>query len=164
MRAINATEISSLWVNAQETTLPGKAGNPPALANFTTTSLVFGVQLDWQFPADTDDTLKTEIQYSPTSDGQNALLLTDVTYPTRAYQQIGLSVGQTFFYRARIVDKSGNQGPWTGWIVGESSTDVGDIADAILEEIEGSDAWQSLMTNIATNTQQIADGMLSSIE
>ncbi|MCW2482826.1 hypothetical protein J5224_27540, partial [Candidatus Symbiopectobacterium sp. NZEC135] len=164
VRAINATEISSLWANAQETMLTGKAGNPPALSSFTTTALVFGVQLDWQFPADTDDTLKTEIQYSLTSDGQNVLLLTDVAYPTRAYQQMGLSVGQAFFYRARIVDKSGNQGPWTGWVVGESSTDVGDIADAILEEVEGSDAWQSLVTNIATNTQQIADGMLSSIE
>lgn len=164
VRAINATEISSLWANALETTLTGKAGNPPALASFATTSLVFGIQLDWQFPADTDDTLKTEIQYSPASDGQNALLLTDVAYPTRAYQQMGLSVGQTFFYRARIVDKSGNQGPWTGWIRGESSTDVSDITDVIVGEITETAAWKSLVGDIDNNTQQISDGMLNSIE
>ncbi|MBG6246747.1 host specificity protein [Candidatus Symbiopectobacterium sp. 'North America'] len=164
VRAINATEISSLWANAQETTLTGKAGNPPALASFTSTSLVFGVQLDWQFPADTYDTLKTEIQYSPTSDGQNVLLLTDVAYPTRAYQQMRLSVGQAFFYRARIVDKSGNQGPWTGWVRGESSTDVSDITDVIVDEITETDAWKSLVGEVENNTQQISDGMLNSIE
>lgn len=97
---------------------------------------MFGVQLDWQFPADTDDTLKTEIQYSPTSDGQNVLLLTDVAYPTRAY----LSVDQAFFSRARIVDKSGNQGQWTGWVRGESSTNVSDITDMIVDEITETDA------------------------
>lgn len=171
VRAINATEISSLWANAQETTLTGKAGNPPALASFITTPLVFGIQLDWSFPADTGDTLKTEIQYSPTSDGQNALLLADVAYPTRTYQQMGLSVGQEFFYRARIVDRSGNQGPWTNWIRGESSTDVSDITDVIVGEIVETDAWKSLVGGIEVNTQQlsdqagkIADGMLNSIE
>lgn len=161
VRAINASEISSLWANAQETTLSGKAGNPPALASFTTTPLVFGIQLDWDFPADTADTLKTEIQYSPTSDSENALLLTDAAYPTRSYQQMGLRVGQAFFYRARIVDKSGNQGPWTGWTSGESSVDVSDITDAIMDELEQTGVFKSLVEPLE---RDIANGMLSSIE
>ncbi|POY58575.1 hypothetical protein PB70LOC_01925 [Pectobacterium versatile] len=161
VRAINASEISSQWANAQETTLNGKEGNPPELASFTTTPLVFGIQLDWAFPADTADTLKTEIQYSPTSDGQNALLLADVAYPTRSYQQMGLSIGQEFFYRARIVDKSGNEGPWTGWIRGESSTDVSDITDVIMDEISQTGAFKSLVEPLE---RDIADGMLNSIE
>ncbi|GLW38460.1 hypothetical protein Pcaca04_23960 [Pectobacterium carotovorum subsp. carotovorum] len=171
VRAINASEISSMWANAQETTLNGKEGNPPALASFTTAPLVFGIQLDWAFPADTADTLKTEIQYSSNSDGQNALLLADVAYPARSYQQMGLSIGQEFFYRARIVDKSGNQGPWTGWIRGESSTDVSDITDIIVKEVTDTDAWKSLIGDIENNSQhiaeqagQIADGMRDSIE
>ncbi|WP_202902052.1 phage tail protein [Pectobacterium odoriferum] len=171
VRAINVSEISSMWANAQETTLNGKEGNPPALASFATTPLVFGIQLDWAFPADTADTLKTEIQYSPTSDGQNALLLADVAYPTRSYQQMGLSIGQEFFYQARIVDKSGNQGPWTDWIRGESSTDVSDITDVIVKEVTDTDAWKSLIGDIENNSQQIAeqadqiaDGMRDSIE
>ncbi|MEL4885737.1 DUF1983 domain-containing protein [Pectobacterium betavasculorum] len=171
VRAINAAEISSPWANSQETTLNGKDGNPPALASFTTTPLVFGIQLDWNFPPDTADTLKTEIQYSATSDGQNALLLSDVSYPSRSYQQMGLSIGQEFFYRARIVDKSGNQGPWTGWVRGESSTDVSDITEIIVKEVTGTDAWKSLIGDIENNSQQIADhagqvadGMRDSIE
>ncbi|MEQ9944099.1 phage tail protein [Pectobacterium aroidearum] len=161
VRAINASEISSMWANAQETTLNGKEGNPPPLASFTTAPLVFGIQLDWSFPADTADTLKTEIQYSATSDGQNALLLADVAYPARSYQQMGLSIGQEFFYRARIVDKSGNQGPWTGWIRGESSTDVSDITDVIMDEISQTGAFKSLVEPLE---RDIADGMLNSIE
>ncbi|WP_440863262.1 host specificity protein J [Symbiopectobacterium purcellii] len=164
VRAINAAEISSMWTNAQETRLNGKEGNPPALASFITVPLVFGIQLNWSFPADTDDTLKTEIHYSPTSDGQTALLLADVAYPTRTYQQMGLSVGQAFFYRARIVDKSGNQGPWTNWIRGGSSTDVSDITDVIVGEITETDAWKSLVGEVENNTLQISDGMLNSIE
>ncbi|RBP66479.1 uncharacterized protein DUF1983 [Brenneria salicis ATCC 15712 = DSM 30166] len=164
VRAINAAEISSMWANAQETRLNGKEGNPPALASFITAPLVFGIQINWSFPADTTDTLKTEIQYSPTSDGQDVLLLADVAYPTRTYQQMGLSVGQAFFYRARIVDKSGNQGPWTGWMHGESSTDVSDITDVIMAEVTETDAWKSLSGDVELNTQQIADGMLTSIE
>lgn len=161
VRAINASEISSMWENAQETTLNGKEGNPPALASFTTAPLVFGIQLDWVFPADTADTLKTEIQYSATSDGQNALLLADVSYPSRSYQQMGLSIGQEFFYRARIVDRSGNEGPWTGWIRGESSTDVSDITDVIMDEISQTGAFKSLVEPLE---RDIADGMLNSIE
>ncbi|MCA6962409.1 host specificity protein J [Pectobacterium odoriferum] len=161
VRAINASEISSMWANAQETTLNGKEGNPPALASFVTTPLVFGIQLDWNFPPDTADTLKTEIQYSATSDGQNALLLSDVAYPARSYQQMGLSIGQEFFYRARIVDKSGNQGPWTNWIRGESSTDISDITDVIVKEVTDTEAWKSLIEPLE---RDIADGMLNSIE
>ncbi|MEC5321552.1 phage tail protein, partial [Brenneria populi subsp. brevivirga] len=156
VRAINAAEISSIWANADETTLNGKEGNPPALASFTTTPLVFGIQLDWNFPAGTDDTLKTEIQYSQTSDGQNALLLSDVAYPARSYQQMGLSVGQEFYYRARIVDKSSNQGPWTDWIYGVSSTDTKELTDHIFDEIKETDAWKSLVGDVGTQSDLLA--------
>lgn len=64
VRAINASEISSVWANAQETTLTGKVGNPPKPVNFRASSLVFGIKLDWGFGENTGDTLKTEIQYS----------------------------------------------------------------------------------------------------
>ncbi|MCW2479736.1 phage tail protein [Candidatus Symbiopectobacterium sp. NZEC135] len=164
VRAINAAEISSMWANAQETQLNGKEGNPPALASFITTPLVFGIQLNWSFPADTDDTLKTEIQYSPTSDGQNALLLADVAYPTCTYQQMGLSAGQAFYYNARIVDKSGNQGPWTGWIRGESSTDVSAITDVVLDELAQTEVFKRLQDDVEhmqsdiSNTLKAEDG------
>ncbi|MEG6403220.1 helix-turn-helix domain-containing protein, partial [Enterobacter kobei] len=54
---------------------------------------VFGIELNWGFPANTDDTLKTEIQYSLTGTEDDAMLLADVPYPQRKYQQMGLKAG-----------------------------------------------------------------------
>ncbi|MER2373426.1 phage tail protein, partial [Photorhabdus laumondii] len=62
VRAINASEISSVWANAPETQLNGKEGNPPVPLNFRTTPIVFGITIDWNFDNDTSDTQHTEIQ------------------------------------------------------------------------------------------------------
>ncbi|WP_323083383.1 hypothetical protein, partial [Aeromonas hydrophila] len=45
VRAINPSEISSVWANAPEMVLTGKQGEPPALASFTTVGQVFGIVL-----------------------------------------------------------------------------------------------------------------------
>ncbi|MCK1018497.1 host specificity protein J, partial [Enterobacter asburiae] len=67
VRAINAAEISSGWGYSEEKTLTGKVGNPPKPVGFIASeNVVFGIELNWGFPANTDDTLKTEIQYSLT--------------------------------------------------------------------------------------------------
>ncbi|MBD2786422.1 host specificity protein J, partial [Xenorhabdus sp. DI] len=122
VRAINAAEISSIWANAPETHLKGKEGNPPAPLGFKTTPIIFGIQLDWGFAPQTDDTLKTEIQYSYTNDGEGLMLLADIPYPQRTHTMQGLAAGVAFYFRARLVDKSGNQSPWTEFIRGESSS------------------------------------------
>jgi predicted phage tail protein len=33
----------------------------------------------------------------------------DVPYPQRKYQQMGLKAGQIFWYRAQLVDRTGNE-------------------------------------------------------
>lgn len=132
VRAINASEISSVWANAQETMLTGKIGNPPKPVNFRTSPLVFGIKLDWGFGENTGDTLKTEIQYSKTNDGEGLMLLSDVPYPSKTYEMAGLSAGVAFYFRARLVDKTGNQSEWTEFIRGESEFDV----DTILPELD----------------------------
>ncbi len=109
VRAINASEISSVWANAPETMLKGKEGNPPIPLNFRTTPIIFGIQIDWNFGEDTSDTQHTEIQYSKTNDGNDLMLLSDVPYPQRTYTMQGLAAGVAFYFRARLVDKTGNQ-------------------------------------------------------
>lgn len=133
VRAINASEISSVWANAQETMLTGKMGNPSKPVNFRASPLVFGIKLDWGFGENTSDTLKTEIQYSKTNDGEGLMLLSDVPYPSRTYEMAGLAAGIAFYFRARLVDKTGNQSEWTEFIRGESEFDVG----TILPELDG---------------------------
>jgi predicted phage tail protein len=164
VRAINAAEISSGWGYSEEKTLTGKVGNPPKPVGFIASeNVVFGIELTWGFPANTDDTLKTEIQYSLTGAEDDAMLLADVPYPQRKYQQMGLKAGQIFWYRAQLVDRSGNESGYTEWVRGQASIDVSDITDVILEEIKDSDTFKDLIENAVDSNDKIA-GMADDIK
>ncbi|WP_196189575.1 host specificity protein J [Enterobacter hormaechei] len=164
VRAINAAEISSGWGYSEEKTLTGKVGNPPKPVGFIASdNVVFGIELSWGFPANTDDTLKTEIQYSLTGTEEDAMLLTDVPYPQRKYQQMGLKAGQIFWYRAQLVDRSGNESGYTDFVRGQASIDVSDITDAILEDMKGSDTFKDLIENAVDSNEKIA-GMADDIK
>ncbi|OUF39389.1 phage protein [Enterobacter cloacae] len=164
VRAINAAEISSGWGYSEEKTLTGKVGNPPKPVGFIASeNVVFGIELNWGFPANTDDTLKTEIQYSLTGTEDDAMLLADVPYPQRKYQQMGLKAGQIFWYRAQLVDRSGNESGYTEWVRGQASIDVSDITDVILEEIKDSDTFKDLIENAVDTNEKIA-GMADEIK
>ncbi|MFD3225662.1 host specificity protein J [Rahnella aceris] len=152
VRAINAAEISSGWGYSVEVTLTGKEGNPPKPVGFTATGINWGIQLNWGFPENTSDTLKTEIQYTPNSDQSNPLLLSDVPYPQAIYTQLGLRAGQVFWYRAQLVDKTGNESGYTDWIrgmVNDNADDyLGDIADDFLSSADGDRLTGDIETNI----------------
>lgn len=164
VRAINAAEISSGWGYSEEKTLTGKVGNPPKPVGFIASeNVVFGIELNWGFPANTDDTLKTEIQYSLTGTEDDAMLLADVPYPQRKYQQMGLKAGQIFWYRAQLVDRSGNESGYTEWVRGQASIDVSDITDVILEDMKGSDTFKDLIENAVDSNEKIA-GMANDIK
>lgn len=164
VRAINAAEISSGWGYSEEKTLTGKVGNPPKPVGFIASeNVVFGIELNWGFPANTDDTLKTEIQYSLTGTEDDAMLLADVPYPQRKYQQMGLKAGQIFWYRAQLVDRTGNESGFTDWVQGQASIDVSDITDVILEDIKESDTFKDLIKNAVDSNEKIA-GMADDIK
>ena len=162
VRAINALDIASAWATSVETELTGKVGKPPIPVNLKTESLVFGIGLSWSFPAGAQDTLKTEIHYSETSQGESPLLLSDVPYPSSSYQQMGLLAGKRFWYRARLVDRIGNKSDWTEWVIGESSTDVSAITEAVLEEIKETEVFKDLIESAVDSNEKIA-GMADDI-
>lgn len=164
VRAVNASDVSSVWATSSEVNLTGKVGNPPKPVGFIASdNVVFGIELSWGFPANTDDTLKTEIQYSLTGTEDDAMLLADVPYPQRKYQQMGLKSGQIFWYRAQLVDRSGNESGYTEWVRGQASIDVSDITGAILEDMKGSDTFKDLIENAVDSNAKIA-GMADDIK
>ncbi|EPS1419280.1 host specificity protein [Enterobacter hormaechei subsp. hoffmannii] len=164
VRAVNASDVSSVWATSAEVNLTGKVGNPPKPVGFIASdNVVFGIELSWGFPANTDDTLKTEIQYSLTGTEDDAMLLADVPYPQRKYQQMGLKAGQIFWYRAQLVDRSGNESGYTDFVRGQASIDVSDITDAILEDMKGSDTFKDLIENAVDSNEKIA-GMANDIK
>jgi len=157
VRAINAAEISSGWGYSEERRLTGKVGNPPKPVGFMTTAINWGIRLNWGFPENTADTLKTEIQYTPNSDQSEPMLLSDVPYPASEYTQLGLKAGQEFWYRAQLVDKTGNESGWTDWIRGMSNADaddyLGDIADDFLTSEDGDRLTSDIDTNLEAALQ-----------
>ncbi|MFX2674593.1 phage tail protein [Enterobacter hormaechei] len=158
VRAVNASDVSSVWATSSEVNLTGKVGNPPKLVGFIASdNVVFGIELSWGFPANTDDTLKTEIQYSLTGTEDDAMLLADVPYPQRKYQQMGLKAGQIFWYRAQLVDRSGNESGYTEWVRGQASIDVSDITDAILEDIKSSEVFKDLIEDAVASSEKLAE-------
>ncbi len=160
VRAINAQDIASVWGISKETELTGKSGAPlPPLA-LATRSLVHGVQVSWEFPTGSGDTLRTELQYSKNQDGSAPMPLSDVAYPGKSYQQMGLSMGAEFWYRARLVDRLGNESPWTGWVQGMASDNFDDYYENLTDAIKDTDAWEETQRTISEtqegirNTQQ----------
>ena len=164
VRAINSGGASSLWATSALTHLKGRAGEVPKPVGLKASEdVVFGINVTWGFPANTGDTLSTELQYSIAADGSNPMLLASVPYPQKLYQQMGLKAGKEFWYQARLVDRIGNQSGWTDWVRGQASIDVSDITDAILEDMKGSDTFKDLIENAVDSNEKIA-GMADDIK
>ncbi|HHE3857300.1 TPA: DUF1983 domain-containing protein [Escherichia coli] len=164
VRAINSGGASSLWATSALTHLKGRAGEVPKPVGLKASEdVVFGINVTWGFPANTGDTLSTELQYSIAADGSNPMLLASVPYPQKLYQQMGLKAGQIFWYRAQLVDRSGNESGYTEWVRGQASIDVSDITDVILEEIKDSDTFKDLIESAVDSNEKIA-GMADEIK
>ena len=144
VRAINSMGIKSQWSVSETVRLDGKAGQPPSLVSFTTTPIVYGINLDWKFPNGAEDTLRTEIMYSATPNFDSAIKLGDFAYPQSSHQMNGLAAGVTFYFWARLVDRTGNIGPYfplttAMGVQGKSSTDL-DEYDKYFEGLIGDSA------------------------
>ncbi|MCG7804044.1 DUF1983 domain-containing protein [Enterobacter asburiae] len=161
VRAINSGGASSLWATSALTHLTGRTGEVPKPIGLRTTAINWGIQIDWSFPIDTGDTLQTELQYSVNGNGDNPLLLAGVPYPQHTYTQLGLKAGVEFWYRARLVDRIGNQSDWTDWVRGMSNDNaddyLGDIADDFLTSADG----ERLTGDIDTNIEGILQNALA---
>ncbi|HGW3962448.1 TPA: host specificity protein J [Citrobacter freundii] len=157
VRAINSGGASSLWASSVLTHLTGRAGDVPKPVGLRTTAINWGIQVDWSFPTDTGDTLQTELQYSVNGNGDNPLLLAGVPYPQHTYTQLGLKAGQEFWYRARLVDRIGNQSDWTDWVRGVSNSNaddyLGDIADDFLTSADGDRLTGDINTDLEAALQ-----------
>lgn len=146
--AISAFEIASLPVYSTLTELSGKQGLPPKPAFIQATGILFGIKLDWGFPATGAlDTAYTEIHVSP--DGtSNIAQLGLFAYPTTTHTLQGLQPNLTQFYRGRLIDRIGNIGPWSDWTHATTSADATDVLELLNDQISESQLNQDLKTKI----------------
>ncbi len=137
VRAVSAIDITSVWKSSILTQLSGKTGAPPALAFLRTTSGPWKIGLEWGFPVSgAADTAYTEIQQSATPGGseQNATALGLFAYPTDTHTLTSLAAGARLAFRGRLIDRTGNVGPWSAWVDGISSTDASEYNELITKE------------------------------
>ncbi|QBA40710.1 host specificity protein J [Enterobacter roggenkampii] len=162
VRALNAQDTSSPWGYAETTYLSGKTGKPGTPLNFLATEdVVWHIDLTWKFPDGSGDTAYTEIQRATTADYANPELLVLVPYPAADYQHGPMPAGVHQWYRARLVDRIGNQSDWTDWVRGMSNDNaddyLGDIANDFLTSADG----ERLTGDIDTNIEGILQNALA---
>ena len=153
VRAINALGIKSLWGLSDTTDINGKDGAPPSLATLTVSPLVFGMRLRWAFKDGSEDSLRTEVMYSQSPSFSTATKLGDFAYPQITHDINGLAAGATFFFWARVVDRSGNVGPFfpltsQNGVMGMSSNDPLEYEKYFLGQIGESALGEELATEI----------------
>ncbi|VVQ27509.1 host specificity protein J [Pseudomonas fluorescens] len=151
VRAINALDIGSIYATSVETQLSGKTTPPPSVTFLKADSLLFGIGLKWEFPAGAEDTQRTEVWYGPTPNLETATKLTDLAYPQSDYTMQSLLAGTSFFFWARLVDRTGNIGPWypTGnGVLGQASSEAGPILDLLAGKVSQTELGKDLLTEI----------------
>ncbi|WP_409244188.1 TipJ family phage tail tip protein [Enterobacter cloacae] len=164
VRALNAQDTSSPWGYGETTYLSGKTGKPGTPLNFLATEdVVWHIDLTWKFPDGSGDTAYTEIQRATTADYANPELLVLVPYPAADYQHGPMPAGVRQWYRARLIDRIGNAGDWTDWVMGTSSIDVSEITNDILEDMKESETFKDLIENAVDSNEKIA-GMAEDIK
>lgn len=157
VRAINALNAMSIPAMSPLTTIAGKTEPPPALTSLTTTSLVFAIGLAWAFPPGATDTERTEIWYgpSPNLEAETTIKLGDFAYPQTMHQINGLAAGARFFFWGRLIDRTGNVGPWyphaqDPGVTGESSSNQSDYDEFFSGRITESALGQDLLSKIGS--------------
>ncbi|HEK1767579.1 TPA: DUF1983 domain-containing protein [Pseudomonas putida] len=151
VRAVSAFDITSTWRDSMLTDLKGKEGQPPAVTHLTTTPLVYGTALAWGFPPGAEDTQRTEIWQSATTSLEQAVKLGDYSYPQAEHQIHGLFAGAEFFYWARLIDRSGNIGPWYPegvGVQGRSSSDQSEYEEYFRDKIGNGALYPELRKEI----------------
>ncbi|WP_138761415.1 phage tail protein [Pseudomonas lactis] len=153
VRAINALDIGSLYSESVETVLNGKTTLPPTVAALTTESLVFAIKVKWLIPqgVSTADLQRTEIWYGKTSDLAQATKLGDYAFPQTDLTMMGLAAGASLFFWARLVDRTGNIGPWFpngSGVNGQASSDASPILDLIAGQISETELGKHLLDRI----------------
>ncbi len=151
VRAVSAMNVSSIPTNSVLTDLLGKTGLPPSVTHLIATPLLFGINLKWGFPAGAEDTQRTEIWYGASTSLEAATKLADLAYPQKEYSMQGLRAGVTFFFWARLVDRTGNIGPFYPvglGVMGQSSSDASAILEMLAGQIGETELGQDLLDEI----------------
>jgi predicted phage tail protein len=148
VKAVNSMGIMSIWTQAGPFDLQGKPDNTAEVINLRTESQIFAIRVRWDVPETARDTAYTELMYNTTNSDTGATTLGQIGYPTLEYLHAGMGAGVVLWFKARLIDKTGNAGPWSDWESGQSSSDATDILDYLTGEINETHLGTELSSEI----------------
>ena len=151
VRAVSAMQVSSLPTSSILTNLEGKVGLPPAVTHLRTESLVYGIGINWGFPPGAEDTQRTELWQSTANNLAGATKLGDFAYPQARHELQNIVPGTNLFFWARLVDRTGNVGPWFPeklGVNGQPSSKQAEYEKYFIGKIQESAFGQALLEKI----------------
>ena len=152
VRAVSAFDITSIWRDSLLTELKGKDGVPPSVTFLAAESLLLSIAIRWGIPPGAEDTQRTELWYSQSNNLETATKLADLAYPQAEYVMQGLRAGVSFFFWARLVDRTGNIGPWYPagvGVPGASSSNQSEYEEYFKDKIGNGALYPELRQDIA---------------
>ena len=157
--AINAMDVNSKPTYSALVPINSKFAEPPTVATFRMIPKQFGIEAEWQFPAQgAENVAYTEI-YISYDNGQTENKHGDYAYPLNRLEMNGIHGNTTVYLKARLVDRKGEAGAWTTWF---SATTLAD-ADILLEALEGHIGISSLDALLAADIAAIG-GVAEAVE
>lgn len=148
VKAINPMNIMSVWAYGGPFELVGKDENTAQVVNLRTQSEIFAIRVRWDIPEGAQDTAFTELMSNSTNSDDGAVAQGQIAYPTLEYLHSGMGAAITRWFKARLIDKSGNIGPWSDWVDGQSSADATAILGYLTDQITETQLSESLLTEI----------------
>ncbi len=153
--AVSAFELKSLPTYSVKTAVQGKLTAPQPPLNLRTVSKLFGIELHWNFPNNSKDVAYTRIQISLdnpiNSVDLDTLTVVDRAYPEKSYVLNGARAIDTYWFRAKLVDRIGFESAYTDWVVGTAE----DSPDIVLQLLNNSITESQLHIDLSTKIDTI---------
>lgn len=153
VRAVSPLDVRSAWVVSEPEQLEGDLAPPPAVSMLLTQSLIYGIRVNWGYPADSTSPIHhTEIWIGGSS-AQPTQKLADVPWPQTMYELGGLPAGAQLWFWARGVDSLGESGPvypaeGQPGVLGTVSTNAAEYLEAIKDLIVTTEQGKQLIADI----------------
>lgn len=145
--SIDPQNQRGVWVTIEDYTAIGKAIKPPPLVTFSATPGIFQNTLAWSFSS-APDIKKTQIWASSTPNLTSAFLLSDLSFPTNIWTHLGLGLGVTVYYWARVQDTSGNYSDFSARAAATTETQPGPILAILKGQITETELYDHLKERI----------------
>jgi predicted phage tail protein len=151
--ATNANRVNSPVTLSAVTAVVGKTSLPPAPI-LTATPNYLEIDLSWTFASlvNLEDSSYTEIGISNIDDVSTVQSIGHFAYPINVASVQNLGVAETYYFWARLVDKSGNVGFWSNPSVACTTLTTDQFFEPILDIVDQTNLDVQALQDLIDNT------------